>query len=65
MKLDKLQWTAATAVTVNDRKTSPQMCESNKIQEIVTPKTITLLGNDTWLVDMGKVLAGWFELQIP
>ncbi|MDR0750111.1 MAG: glycoside hydrolase family 78 protein [Tannerellaceae bacterium] len=64
-ELDKLQWTATAAVTVNDRKASPQMCESNKIQEIVTPKTITLLDNNTWLIDMGKVLTGWFELQIP
>lgn len=63
--LDKLSWTAACEVAVHPRLLSPQMCEPNKIQEVLSPKSITFLGNETWLVDMGKVLTGWFELQVP
>ena len=64
-ELDKLQWKSAVEVCVNDRKATPQMCSANKIQETLTAKSITALGNNTWLVDMGKVLTGWFELQTP
>lgn len=64
-ELDKLQWKPAAEVSINERRATPQMCESNKIQETLTVKSITALGNNTWLVDMGKVLTGWFELQIP
>ena len=64
-ELDNLSWEAVYEVNVLSRKSTPQMCEPNKIQEILSPKSITSLGNDTWLVDMGKVLTGWFELKTP
>ncbi len=62
-KLDRLQWTPATVVKVNGRVASPQMCEPNVVGETIAPKSITAMGGGVWLVDMGKVLTGWFELQ--
>ena len=63
--LDKLAWEKTAEINVASRRLTPQMCEPNKVQETLSPKSITLLENGTWLVDMGKVLTGWFELQIP
>lgn len=65
-ELDKLTgWTSAKEIVVNVRKASPQMSEQNKIQEVLSPKSITALGDSTWLVDLGKVITGWFELHVP
>lgn len=64
-ELDKRKWEDVIEVSVREHKVSPQMCESNQIQEVLTPKSITPLGEDTWLVDMGRVLTGWFELRTP
>ncbi len=61
--LDMLNWRPASRIKVNKRLLSPQMCEGNKIHEIVSPVSSTKLDNDEWLVDMGKVLTGWFELS--
>ena len=63
--LDKLDWGKTAEINVASRRLTPQMCEPNKVQETLSPKSITLLENGMWLVDMGKVLTGWFELQIP
>ncbi len=64
-ELDKLAWYPVTAVSVPAHKVSPQMCEPNVMQQTFTPKSITRLAENTWLVDMGKVLTGWFELSVP
>ena len=63
--LDKIpSWTAAAKVAVRARKASPQMSEPNKIQEVLVPQSITALGDSTWLVDLGKVITGWFGLRL-
>lgn len=64
-ELDKRQWGTVTEVDIREHIASPQMCEPNRIQETLIPKSITPLDKDTWLVDMGKVLTGWFELRVP
>lgn len=63
--LDKLTWEPVKVTKITPHKVSSQMCEPNRIQEVLTPKSIEALGNDSWLVDMGKVLTGWFELSVP
>lgn len=63
--LDKLTWSPVKITKITAHKVSPQMCEPNTIQEVLTPRSIEALGNDSWLVDMGKVLTGWFELSLP
>lgn len=63
--LDQLTWHPVKITQITPHKVSPQMCEPNRIQEVITPKSIEALGRDAWLVDMGKVLTGWFELSLP
>ncbi len=63
--LENIKWVPVKTIRVPDHKVSPQMCEPNKIQEVIIPKSIEPLGNNSWLVDMGKTLTGWFELRIP
>ncbi|WP_298647021.1 alpha-L-rhamnosidase [uncultured Proteiniphilum sp.] len=63
--LDDLSWEPVKIIQIPNHKISPQMCEPNKIQDALIPKSIEALGNNSWLVDMGKVLTGWFELRIP
>lgn len=63
--LNKLTWFPVTIIPVSDHKVSPQMCEPNTVQEVLTPKSIKVFGKDSWAVDMGKVLTGWFELRLP
>ena len=63
--LDKLDWTPVLEVEVPGIEVSPQMCEPNRIQEIIRPKEIKQIGDSIWLVDMGKALNGWVELSFP
>lgn len=64
-ELNKLKWAAAAVVPIKAHKASTQTCEPNKKQETLAPQSIEALDKNTWLVDMGKVLTGWFELRIP
>ena len=52
-------------VNVPDHIASPQMCEINKIHQILQAVSVKKLGESLWLVDMGKVQTGWFEMQMP
>ena len=63
--LDKMKWTPVVKVNVPDHITSPQMCEINKIHQILQAVSVKKLGEGLWLVDMGKVQTGWFEMQMP
>ena len=64
--LNQLEWFPVKTITLSsEHKASPQMCEPDIIQEILTPKNIRQLSDDVWLVDMGKVMVGWFELTLP
>ena len=63
--LDKMKWTPVVKVNVPDHIASPQMCEINKIHQILQAVSVKKLGESLWLVDMGKVQTGWFEMQMP
>lgn len=63
--LNNLKWSPVAAVPLFNHKESPQMCEPDKIQEILVPQSINASGENTWIVDMGKVVTGWFELKAP
>ena len=64
-ELNKREWSKVAEIAIRKHIASPQMCEPNRIQETLSPKSITPAGQGTWIVDMGKVLTGWFELQVP
>ena len=40
------------------------MCQFNKIKETLTPVSIVNKGNGRWLVDMGRVVNGLFEINL-
>lgn len=63
--LDKMKWTPVVKVNAPEYITSPQMCEMNKIHQILQAVSVKKLGESLWLVDMGKVQTGWFEMQMP
>ena len=63
--LDKMKWTPVVKVNVPDHIASPQMCEINKIHQILQAVSVKKLGESLWLVDMGKVQTGWVEMQMP
>ncbi|MGV8963731.1 MAG: family 78 glycoside hydrolase catalytic domain [Candidatus Saccharimonadaceae bacterium] len=64
-ELNKFEWSPVSTISIKSHKVTSQMCEPNKIQEVLTPKSIEPLSDDSWLIDMGKVLTGWFELRTP
>jgi len=41
------------------------MLQPNRILETLQPKTLKKVGQEEWLVDMGKACTGWFEIQLP
>lgn len=63
--MDKMKWYPVAEVEVSDMIATPEMTEPNRIHETLTPKTITKLGDNTWLIDMGRALTGWFEIRLP
>ncbi|MDR2086873.1 MAG: glycoside hydrolase family 78 protein [Dysgonamonadaceae bacterium] len=63
--LDTLSWTPAVEVSIPNLILSPQMTEPDKIQEVITPVSLTKLSIGVWLVDMGKTVNGWFEIKFP
>lgn len=63
--LDQMKWASVQIVEIPEQLASPQMCETNKIHQELQPVSIKKLNEDTWLVDMGKVQTGWFEMNMP
>ncbi|MDD3036622.1 family 78 glycoside hydrolase catalytic domain [Bacteroides sp.] len=63
--LDKMKWIPVEVVEVPEHLASPQMCEPNKVFQVLQPVSIKNLNGNTWLVDMGKVQTGWFEMTMP
>ena len=60
--LNNYQWIPARVVEISGMTASPQMCEPNKIIQTYPVKSIKQLDETTWLVDMGRVITGWFEM---
>lgn len=57
-------WSNAEVIDVTRREVSPQMAPPNRIIATHRPVSITHSGNG-WLIDMGKVFTGWFEMAMP
>lgn len=63
--LNNVSWTPVKVHGTPDYEVTPQMTESNRIIDIIKPESIIALRDSIWLVDMGKTLTGWFEIQFP
>lgn len=62
---DQLIWGKVSISEIPDHEVTPQMAEPNRIKETFHPIEITELNKNTFLVDMGKCLTGWFEITFP
>ena len=63
--LEALRWQPAKIAHVEGIEATPQMCQLNAVKETLTAVSITSLGDDRWLVDMGKAFNGLFEIHLP
>lgn len=63
--LNNYQWTPVHVVEISGMTALPQMCEPNKIIQTYPVKSIKQLDKTTWLVEMGRVITGWFEMGMP
>lgn len=64
-ELDRLKWAPVVTVNVPPHTASSQTCNVNKIFDRLPAVSVKSLGENTWLVDMGKVQTGWFRMQMP
>lgn len=63
--LNKMKWYPVVKINVPQHIASPQTCEPNKIHQVRESVSVQKLSDHTWLVDMGTVATGWFEMQMP
>lgn len=59
---DELTWGMASLMEIPPHEATPQMVEPNRVTETIQAVKVEELGDGTFLVDMGKCLAGWFEI---
>lgn len=61
--LDGVEWQSAWVAEVPQHKVTPQMCEPNHLRETIPAQSVRQVGEQEWLVDMGKCLNGWVEID--
>ena len=59
------EWGPVDVVDVEGIEATPQMCEPCVIQEVLTPESITSLGDGKWVVDFGRILNGLLDIILP
>jgi alpha-L-rhamnosidase len=57
------RWHPVSLVDIPTHKSSPQMTEQNAITDTISPVSLIEIAPDTFLVDMGKNLTGWVDIQ--
>ena len=63
--LDAQEWKEAWVAEVPKLKISPQMCEPNRIIEVIHPQEIKQVSDSVWVVKLEKALNGWAEVEFP
>ncbi len=61
--MDGKNWSPVSVISAPDYEVSPQMVEVNRIAETIKPIEIRSIAKDTFLIDMGKTLTGWIEIN--
>ncbi len=56
-------WNPVTVVPVPEHQVTPQMVELNEITDTIGPVAIVQVAQDTFIIDMGQNLTGWFEMH--
>ena len=57
-------WQEVHTADIQGIEATPQMCQLNCIRETVSPVNIEDKGDGRWLVDMGRVVNGLFEIEL-
>ena len=61
----KPEWGPVDVVKVEGVKASMQMCEPCTVQEILEPERITRVGENSYLVDFGRVVNALLDITLP
>lgn len=62
--LDRLEWSAVATPAVTAHAATPEMWGGNSIVRRSHPVSITLMPDGSYLADMGRVLTGWFSIEL-
>lgn len=62
--LDRLEWVAVATPTITEHAVTPEMSGFNKIVKRSNAQTVKLMPDGSYLADMGRVLTGWFSIDL-
>ncbi len=62
--LDRLEWVAVATPTITAHAVTPEMSGFNKIVKRSNAQTVKLMPDGSYLADMGRVLTGWFSIDL-
>ncbi len=63
--LDGMNWSPVDVVAVNDVEATPQMCEPCEVQEVLPALTVKPYGENSWVVDFGRIVNGMLDIKLP
>lgn len=63
--MDKVKWQPAFVADVPEHAASPQMCEPNRVKEIVHPVSVQKVNDGSYVYDLGRTLTGFTEIAMP
>ena len=61
----KIRLDPRSLATLRDHLAAAQPVEPNRIKETLTPKHIEEIEPDVYLVDFGRNVSGWLEVDLP
>ena len=64
-RLSGLGWAPVDVVDIDGITPSQQMCEPCVVQEVLTAESIEPAGENSWVVDFGKVVNGMLDITLP
>ena len=62
--LDRLEWSAVATPAITPHIATPEMSGQNRIVSDTPAVSVTLQSDGSYLADMGRVLTGWFSIDL-
>lgn len=62
--LSRLKWVNVATPPITPHTASPEMAGSNRMMQSSKAETVTRMEDGSWLADMGRVLTGWFNINL-
>jgi len=63
--LNESTWSPVTTPDDPGYEVTPQMTEPNRLMATHKPDTLYAIAENTWFVDMGTTMTGFFEIEFP